>query len=49
MYSPINIKRSSKFGNHYWESYSPKLKRNDLEYDFWVLVETDPKTVLKSA
>ncbi|CAM2146325.1 hypothetical protein PT2222_180201 [Paraburkholderia tropica] len=22
---------------------------SDLEYDFWVLVETDPKTVLKSA
>ncbi|MCP9284619.1 MULTISPECIES: hypothetical protein [Bacillus] len=48
MYSPINIKRSSKFGNNYWEAYSPKLKRNvrlfsDLEYDFWVLVETDPK------
>lgn len=48
MYSPIPIKRSSKFGNNYWESYSPKSKRNvqlfsDLEYDFWVLLETNPQ------
>lgn len=47
MYKPIAIKRSSKFGNNYWEAYSPKLKRNiylfsDLEYDFWILVETNP-------
>lgn len=48
MYSPIPIKRSSKFGNNYWEAYSPKVKRNvrlfsDLEYDFWVLIETNPQ------
>lgn len=48
MYSPIPTKRSSKFGNNYWEAYSPKVKRNvrlfsDLEYDFWVLIETNPK------
>lgn len=34
----------------YWEGYSPKLKRdvyftNDLEYDYWLWVETDPKIV----
>ncbi|CAM2146328.1 hypothetical protein PT2222_180202 [Paraburkholderia tropica] len=23
MYSLINMKRSSKFGNNYWELYSP--------------------------
>ncbi|WP_350302699.1 hypothetical protein [Peribacillus frigoritolerans] len=48
MYSPIPTKRSSKFGNNYWEAYSPKVKRNvrlfsDLEYDFWVLIETNPQ------
>lgn len=48
MYSPIQIKRSSKFRNNYWEIYSPKVKRNvrlfsDLEYDFWVLIETNPQ------
>jgi hypothetical protein len=48
MYSPIPIKRSTKYGNNYWISYSPKMKRNirlfsDLEYDHWILIETDPK------
>ncbi|MGC4379217.1 hypothetical protein WD019_20220 [Fictibacillus sp. Mic-4] len=48
MYSPIPIKRSSKFGNNYWEAYSPKVQRNvrlfsDLEYDYWILIETNPK------
>lgn len=50
IYTPILIKRSSKYGNNYWESYSQKLNRNvrlfsDLEYDHWVLIETNP-TVL---
>jgi len=48
MYQPINIKRSTKYGNNYWEAHSPKLNRNvrlfsDLEYDHWILIETDPK------
>lgn len=48
MYSPIPIKRSSKYGNNYWVSYSPKMNRNirlfsDLEYDHWILIETDPE------
>lgn len=47
MYRPIPIKRSSKYGNNYWEAYSVKMQRNmrlfsDLEYDHWVLIETDP-------
>jgi hypothetical protein len=47
MYTPIPIKRSSKYGNNYWVSYSSKLGRNvrlfsDLEYDHWLLIETDP-------
>ena len=50
MYTPINIKRSSKYGNNYWEVYSPKVKRNvrlfsDLEYENWILIETNPKIV----
>ena len=48
MYSPIPIKRSSKFGNNYWEHTALKVERNvrlfsDLEYDFWVLIETNPQ------
>lgn len=50
IYTPIPIKRSSKYGNNYWETYSPKMDRNvrlfsDLEYDHWVLVETNPAVV----
>lgn len=46
MYTPVPIKRSTRYGNNYWEAYSPKIGRNvrlfsDLEYDHWVLVETD--------
>jgi hypothetical protein len=41
------MKRSSRYGNNYWEGFSPKLKRNvrffsDLEYEHWILVETNP-------
>lgn len=48
MYTPIDIRRSSHYGSNYWETYSPKLKRivkafSDLEYDNYVLVETNPK------
>lgn len=50
MYFPIKIKRSMRYGNNYWEVYSPKLKRNvrlfsDLEYDNWVQIETNPKII----
>ncbi|MEC0232185.1 PDDEXK family nuclease [Paenibacillus alba] len=47
MYTPIPIKRSSRYGNNYWVSFSRKLNRNvrlfsDLEYDHLVIVETNP-------
>lgn len=47
MYTPIDIKRNSKFGSNYWEVYSHKVKRivkffSDLEYEHWVLIETNP-------
>lgn len=47
MYTPIAIKRSTHYGNNYWEGFSPKLKRNvsffsDLEYEHWILTETNP-------
>lgn len=47
MYKPIKMKRSMKYGSNYWEGYSPKVKRtvrffSDLEYDHWVMVETNP-------
>ncbi|WHZ60078.1 TnsA endonuclease N-terminal domain-containing protein [Metabacillus hrfriensis] len=50
MYTPIEMKRSTKFGNNYWTGYSPKVKRttrffSDLEYEHWLLVECDPKII----
>jgi hypothetical protein len=41
------MKRSTRYGNNYWEGFSPKLKRNvrffsDLEYEHWILIETNP-------
>lgn len=47
MYTPIQINRSMKYGNNYWEVYSPKLKRvvrlySSLEYDHWLLLEITP-------
>ncbi|WP_455542543.1 Tn7 transposase TnsA N-terminal domain-containing protein [Intestinibacter sp.] len=51
MYNPIQMKRSMKFGNNYWETYSPKLGRkvrffSDLEYDNWVHIESNPNIIL---
>ncbi|NOU96210.1 hypothetical protein GC093_23720 [Paenibacillus sp. LMG 31456] len=42
----IKMTRGLKYGSEYWESYAPKLRRDvcffsDLEYDHWVLIETD--------
>lgn len=50
MYNPIPIKRSEQYYSNYWEGYSPKLKRDvdffgDLNYEFWLLVETNPDIV----
>ena len=47
MYKPIPLNKSQKCGVGYWEGFSPKLRRDvtllgDLEYDHWILVETNP-------
>jgi hypothetical protein len=47
---PIIIGPQSQYGNDRWEVYSHKLKRNvtlysDLEYDHWVLIESNPEVV----
>jgi hypothetical protein len=44
------MKRSTHYGNNYWEGFSPKVNRNvrffsDLEYEHWILVETNPRIV----
>jgi hypothetical protein len=48
MYTPIDMKRSTKYGNNYWETFSPKVNRNvrffsDLEYDNWLSIEANYK------
>jgi len=50
MYKPLITDGSKKFGNNRWLSYSPKLKRDvslfsDLEYEHWLLVESNPEIV----
>jgi hypothetical protein len=50
LYTPLPIKRSSRYGNNYWEAFSVKINRDvrffsDLEYDNWILVESDPSIV----
>jgi hypothetical protein len=50
MYTPIKIKRSDEFYSNYWESYSPKLKREvnffgDLKYEYWLLVESNHQII----
>ncbi|GGB52885.1 TnsA endonuclease N-terminal domain-containing protein [Fictibacillus barbaricus] len=47
MFQPIPMKRSTKYGNNFWDGKSYKLKRDvhffsDLEYEHWLLVEADP-------
>lgn len=49
MYTPI-LNGSKYFGNNRWHTYSPKLKRyvwlySDLEYDYWALIETNPRII----
>lgn len=44
------MKRSMKYGNNFWHGYSYKVKRDvrffsDLEYENWLLVETNPHIV----
>lgn len=47
MYTPLITDGSKKFGNNRWYTYSDKLKRpiflfSDLEYEHWLLIETNP-------
>ncbi|MDX5476048.1 MAG: hypothetical protein LPK00_10995 [Bacillaceae bacterium] len=47
MFKPIPIKRSDQFYSNYWVGYSLKLMREvdffgDLQYEYWLQVETDP-------
>ncbi|HDR7211035.1 TPA: Tn7 transposase TnsA N-terminal domain-containing protein, partial [Bacillus cytotoxicus] len=47
MYTPIKVKRNTKYGNNYWSGFSFKMNRkveffSDLEYEHWLLVECDP-------
>jgi hypothetical protein len=49
MKTPIPLTKAEKVRG-YWEGYSPKLKRDvyftsDLEYDYWLWVETDPNII----
>ncbi|MBY6035776.1 Tn7 transposase TnsA N-terminal domain-containing protein [Fictibacillus nanhaiensis] len=46
MYTPILHKGRSHYGSNFWDGFSPKLNRDvnlysNLEYDHWVLVETN--------
>lgn len=46
MFNPVLKSHSGKYGNNRWKVYSEKLERevfigSSLEYDYWVLVETD--------
>lgn len=48
MYTPLPMKRSTRYGNNYWEAYSAKMNRtvrffSDLEYDHWITVEGNPE------
>ena len=45
---PVWTPPRGRFNNNLWQVYSPKVDRvvnlySDLEYDHWVLVETDPQ------
>lgn len=48
--SPVKSGPQTRYGNNRWEVYSRKLNRNvtlysNLEYDHWVLVESNPEVV----
>ncbi|MDF2534686.1 MAG: S-layer protein [Bacillales bacterium] len=50
MYTPITKNNNKKYGNNRWMGYSERLKRevflsSQLEYDHWVLVETESDVV----
>lgn len=45
---PITVPRNKRYGNNYWNSEGPKVEMrevilySDLEFDHWLLVETNP-------
>ncbi|QHW34843.1 hypothetical protein GZH47_31330 [Paenibacillus rhizovicinus] len=50
MYTPVKMPRNTKYGSNYWKATSRKIKRrveffSDLEYDHWILVESNPNIV----
>lgn len=50
MYKPVKLPRNSRYGSNYWADKSFRIKRevtfsSDLEYDHWILIETDPSVV----
>lgn len=49
-YTPVKSGPQTNYGNNRWEVFSPKIDRNitlysNLEYDHWVLVESNPEIV----
>ncbi|MGO4530119.1 Tn7 transposase TnsA N-terminal domain-containing protein [Paenibacillus sp. 2TAF8] len=50
-YQPIKVLRSKKYGNNYWTPRGNKVGKrivelySDLEYDHWLLVDTDPEVI----
>ncbi|MBP1991189.1 TnsA endonuclease N-terminal domain-containing protein [Paenibacillus eucommiae] len=50
MYNPIRLPRNKHYGSNYWEGISFKYDRivssySNLEYDNWILIETDPEII----
>lgn len=47
MYKPVLSMKSNHFGSNFWDCFSHKINRDvhfysDLEYEHWILVETNP-------
>ena len=47
MYESVLSGKSSHFGSNFWDFFSQKINRDvnfysDLEYEHWILVETNP-------
>ena len=47
LYEPVLSRKSSHFGSNFWDCFSQKINRDvnfysDLEYEHWILVETNP-------
>lgn len=50
-YTPIVLPRNKKYGNNCWDAKGPKVGMrdiilySDLEFDHWLMVETDPNVL----